>query len=118
MRCNTREVRHVNPWNNPDAPYRTYAEYEDDFRDLMAEAGLPWKSSPKTLNPRPRPRPSKEFPNGQNAKTGRMIASRASFPDKSWMDVKTEIKPGMYAYPAKVEIMERAPHASPACVAA
>ena len=35
-----------------------------------------------------------------------MIASRASFPDKSWMDVKTEIKPGMYAYPAKVEIME------------
>ena len=31
-----------------------------------------------------------------------MIASRASFPEKSWMDVKTEIKAGMYAYPAKV----------------
>ena len=35
-----------------------------------------------------------------------MIASRASFPEKSWMDVKTEIKAGMYAYPAKVDIME------------
>ena len=32
-----------------------------------------------------------------------MIASRASFPEKSWMDVKTEIKAGMYAYPAKVD---------------
>lgn len=41
MRCNTREVRHVNPWNNPYAPYHTYAEYEDDFREPMAEAGLP-----------------------------------------------------------------------------
>lgn len=39
--CNTREVRHVNPWNNPDAAYRTYAEYENDFREPMAEAGLP-----------------------------------------------------------------------------
>lgn len=46
MRCNTREVRHVNPWNNPDAPYRTYAEYEDDFRDAMAEAGLPLEKAP------------------------------------------------------------------------
>ena len=35
-----------------------------------------------------------------------MIASSASFPEKSWMDVKTEIKAGMYAYPAKVDIME------------
>ena len=35
-----------------------------------------------------------------------MIASRASFPEKSWMDVKPEIKAGMYAYPAKVDIME------------
>lgn len=41
MRCNTREVRHVNPWNNPNAQYHTYAEYEDDYRDLMVGAGLP-----------------------------------------------------------------------------
>lgn len=40
MACNTRQVRHVNPWNTP-APFRTYAEYEDDFREPMAEAGLP-----------------------------------------------------------------------------
>ena len=32
-----------------------------------------------------------------------MIASRASFPEKSWMDVKTEIKAGMYDNPAKVD---------------
>ena len=58
MRCNTREVRHVNPWNNPDAPYRTYAEYEDDFRDLMAEAGLPLEKQPEDVEPAA-PAPSK-----------------------------------------------------------
>ncbi len=46
MRCNTREVRHVNPWNNPNAPYRTYEEYEDDFREAMAEADLPLEKEP------------------------------------------------------------------------
>lgn len=46
MRCNTREVRHVNPWNDPNAPYHTYAAYEDDFRDAMAEAGLPLEKQP------------------------------------------------------------------------
>lgn len=58
MRCNTREVRHVNPWNNPNAPYRTYAEYEDDFRDLMAEAGLPLEKQPEDVEPAA-PAPSK-----------------------------------------------------------
>ena len=62
MRCNTREVRHVNPWNNPNAPYRTYAEYEDDFRDLMAEAGLPLEKQPEDVEPAAPARPSKEFP--------------------------------------------------------
>ena len=51
MRCNTREVRHVNPWNNPKAPFRTYMEYEDDFRDLMAEAGLPLEKQPTDVEP-------------------------------------------------------------------
>ena len=37
---NTRAVRHVNPWN-PPKKYHTYEEYEDDFRELMHEAGLP-----------------------------------------------------------------------------
>lgn len=44
--CNTREVRHVNPWNGPKK-FRTYAEYEDDFRDAMAEAGLPLEKQPE-----------------------------------------------------------------------
>ena len=44
---NTRAVRHVNPWNPPKR-YHTYEEYEDDFRELMHEAGLPLdKQAPK-----------------------------------------------------------------------
>ena len=42
--CNTRQVRHVNPWNKPTV-FHTYAEYEDDFREPMAEAGLPLEIS-------------------------------------------------------------------------
>ncbi len=37
---NSRAVRHINPWN-PPKKYTTYAEYEDDFREVMAEAELP-----------------------------------------------------------------------------
>jgi len=37
---NSRFARHVNPWNYP-VPTHTYEEYEDEFRDLMIEAGLP-----------------------------------------------------------------------------
>ena len=37
---NSRFVRHVNPWNYP-VKFHTYAEYEDEFRDAMIEAGLP-----------------------------------------------------------------------------
>jgi len=37
---NSRFVRHVNPWNYP-VPTHTYEEYEEEFRDLMIEAGLP-----------------------------------------------------------------------------
>ncbi|MEJ2720588.1 MAG: sulfate reduction electron transfer complex DsrMKJOP subunit DsrM, partial [bacterium] len=37
---NSRIVRHVNPWNYAVKTH-TYEEYEDEFRDLMREAGLP-----------------------------------------------------------------------------
>jgi hypothetical protein len=37
---NSREVRHVNPWNRP-LPVHTYEEYEDEFRARMRDAGLP-----------------------------------------------------------------------------
>jgi nitrate reductase gamma subunit len=42
---NTRAQRHVNPWN-PPKKYHTYEEYEDDFRELMHEAGLPLDKQP------------------------------------------------------------------------
>ena len=37
---NTREFRHVNPWNYP-VKVHTYEEYEDEYREKMVEAGLP-----------------------------------------------------------------------------
>lgn len=37
---NSREKRHVNPWNHP-VRVHTYEEYEDEFRDKMKAAGLP-----------------------------------------------------------------------------
>jgi nitrate reductase gamma subunit len=37
---NSRRVRHVNPWNYP-VKVHTYQEYEDEFRKVMAESGLP-----------------------------------------------------------------------------
>ncbi len=40
MPCNTRAERHVNVWNYPVKTH-TYEQYEDDFRELMIEAGLP-----------------------------------------------------------------------------
>ncbi len=40
MLGNTRAYRHVNPWNYP-VHVHTYAEYEDEFREKMVEAGLP-----------------------------------------------------------------------------
>ncbi len=40
LTANSREVRHVNPWNHP-VPIHTYEEYEDEFRERMRDAGLP-----------------------------------------------------------------------------
>lgn len=37
---NSREVRHVNPWNYP-VKVHTYEEYEEEFRDKMKSVGLP-----------------------------------------------------------------------------
>ncbi len=37
---NNRMIRHVNPWN-PTLKFRTYEEYEDEFRDKMKAAGIP-----------------------------------------------------------------------------
>ncbi|MBF0223840.1 MAG: sulfate reduction electron transfer complex DsrMKJOP subunit DsrM [Desulfobacterales bacterium] len=40
MANNNRATRHINPWNYP-VKVHSYAEYEDDFREKMIEAGLP-----------------------------------------------------------------------------
>lgn len=37
----TRIRHHVNPWNRPEVKAHTYEAYEDEFREKMAEAGLP-----------------------------------------------------------------------------
>lgn len=37
---NGREVRYVNPWNYP-VKVHTYEEWEDEFREVMREAGMP-----------------------------------------------------------------------------
>ncbi|MDR2056252.1 MAG: sulfate reduction electron transfer complex DsrMKJOP subunit DsrM [Desulfovibrio sp.] len=41
----SRRARHINPWN-PPKQYFTYAEYEDAYRDAMAEVGLPLEKEP------------------------------------------------------------------------
>ena len=46
MTGNTRQVRHVNPWNHP-VKVHTYEEYEDDFREKMVDAGLPVVKMPE-----------------------------------------------------------------------
>ncbi len=47
---NSRKVRHINPWNDPNIKPHSYSAYEDDFREAMAEAGLPLE---KELPPPP-----------------------------------------------------------------
>ena len=37
---NSLEKRHINPWN-PEVKFRTYKEYEDEFREKMVKADLP-----------------------------------------------------------------------------
>ncbi|WP_038057949.1 sulfate reduction electron transfer complex DsrMKJOP subunit DsrM [Thermodesulfobacterium hydrogeniphilum] len=40
MANNNRYVRHVNPWDYP-VKYTTYCEWQERFRDLLEQAGLP-----------------------------------------------------------------------------
>lgn len=41
MKNNSREVRHINPWNDPDIKPHSYSAYEDEFREFMVEADIP-----------------------------------------------------------------------------
>jgi hypothetical protein len=51
---NNRMVRHVNPWNDPSIKPHSYADYEDEFRQFMADADIPLE---KELEPEPEPEP-------------------------------------------------------------
>lgn len=44
LRANSREFRHVNPWDYP-VEVHTYDEYEDEFRKKMVTAGIPVERS-------------------------------------------------------------------------
>ncbi len=41
MKNNSREVRHINPWNDPEIKPHSYSSYEDEFREFMVDAGIP-----------------------------------------------------------------------------
>ena len=57
MANNNRMVRHVNPWNDPNIKPHSYADYEDEFRQFMADADIPLE---KELPPEPEPEPEPE----------------------------------------------------------
>ncbi len=52
---NSRMVRHINPWNDPNIKPHSYASYEDEFREVMVEAGIPVDKGlpPKVEEPAP-----------------------------------------------------------------
>ena len=54
---NNRMVRHINPWNDPNIKPHSYAAYEDEFRQFMADADIPLE---KELEPEPEPEPEPE----------------------------------------------------------
>jgi nitrate reductase gamma subunit len=59
MTTNTREVRHINPWNYP-VKVHTYEAYEDEFREKMVEAGLPVDKMPEPKPEEPTAEEEKE----------------------------------------------------------
>ena len=46
MKNDTRQVRHINPWN-PDIKVHAYSAYEDEFREFMVDAGIPVEKEPE-----------------------------------------------------------------------
>lgn len=48
---NNRAKRHINPWNTEfKMHHHTYEEYEDEFRELMRDAGLPLDKEERNVN--------------------------------------------------------------------
>jgi nitrate reductase gamma subunit len=73
---NNRMVRHVNPWNDPSIKPHSYAAYEDEFRQFMADADIPLE---KELPPEPEPEPEPEAE--ETEKPAADTAATAAEPD-------------------------------------
>ena len=58
---NSRAVRHINPWN-PEVKKHSYEEYEEEFHELMDEAGLPLEKEYPKEEPEPAPTPAPAAP--------------------------------------------------------
>ncbi len=59
LTANTREKRHVNPWNYP-VKVHTYQAYEDEFREKMIDAGPPVDKMPEPQPEEPTEEEEKE----------------------------------------------------------
>jgi nitrate reductase gamma subunit len=59
LTANTREQRHINPWNYP-VKVHTYEAYEDDFREKMIDVGLPVEKMPEPQPEEPEAAAEKE----------------------------------------------------------
>jgi nitrate reductase gamma subunit len=90
MANNNRMVRHVNPWNDPNIKPHSYADYEDEFRQFMADADIPLE---KELEPEPEPEPEEtEAPAADAAKPDAASAAAEEAPaaDADTTDAVTE----------------------------
>ncbi len=71
---NSRQVRHVNPWNDPNIKPHSYAGYEDEFREFMVDADIPVD---KELEPEPEPEPEAEAPTEASAQAPTETSAQA-----------------------------------------
>lgn len=57
MKNDSRQVRHINPWN-PDIKVHAYSAYEDEFREFMVEAEIPVEKEPEPKEEAPAEAPA------------------------------------------------------------
>src|SRR5210317_301159 len=107
---NNRMVRHVNPWNDPSIKPHSYADYEDEFRQFMADADIPLE---KELEPEPEPEPE-ETEEPAAADAPEPAAAETAAPAAGEAPVADATKPAADAEPAANAAAEEAPAADAA----
>ncbi len=108
---NNRMVRHVNPWNDPSIKPHSYADYEDEFRQFMADADIPLE---KELEPEPEPEPE-ETEEPAAADAPEPAAAETAAPAAEEAPVADATKPAADAEPAAANAAaEEAPAADAA----